>query len=318
MSLSPESHDGIFWVLGSLIVLTLSAVFLSLLVDKQFSFARETNSIQETLSADRETISDLRSRIGESEGRLAASVSTSEAAAENLEATRTSIPMIKAQTEGLRARKAGLISEIPNTTEAFDKYREEYKEHTWRNAVGEKIDHIFLKTGRQFDRVIITKVIETGLEISHSHGRTRINAKDLSHALQARFQWSVENPDTTAVVTKIPQRSDETFHKQEGTDSQRVTEAPPEENKAQAIIEARTLVTTGRSAVSRLRRLHTEAIANSRYSNQRSVPGSLRTWPEQAGILEQKLSAATAKLSQVTDQLRNISPGDPLLQAPSP
>lgn len=318
MSLSPDNHDGIFWLLGSLIILTLSAVFLSLLVDKQFSFTREANSVQERLSADRQAIANLRSSIGESEGRLAASVSSSEAASENLEATRTSIPMIKAQTEILRARKAELISEIPNTTEAFDKYREEYKEHTWRNAVGEKIDHLFLKNGRQFDRVIITKVIETGFEISHAHGRARIDGKDLSHALQARFQWSVEDPGTTALVTKIPQRSHETFLSQEGAKSQRVTEAPPKENKAQAIIEARTLVTTGRSAVSSLRRLHAEAMSNSTYGNQRSVPGSLRTWPEQAAILERKLSTATAKLSQVTDKLREISPGDPLLQVPAP
>ncbi len=304
-------------MLGSLIILTLSAVFLSLLVDNQLIFAREKNSLQEKLLADRQAIDDLRIRLEESQRTLTTSGSSSKSAAENLEAIRSSIPLIKAQTEILRARKAELTDEIPNTTEAFDKYREEYKEQTWRNAVGEKMDHLFLKTGRQFDRVIITNVIDTGLEISHAHGRARVDSKDLSHALQARFQWSQE-VKTPATPVTIPLQSSDTSLSQNGAKSQQGSETQEEDNKAHAIAEARALVTTGRFAVANFQKLHTEALANSRYGKQQSVPGSLRTWPEQAAIMEEKLSTATAKLLLVTEKLRELSPGDPLLLPPAP
>ncbi len=314
--MSSESHREAFWILGCLIVLTLVGIFLTIMVDRHRAPRRQTSSIQSRLHADGESILNLRNQISRSEAKLTASATNSEASQSELNSREADIKEISASIQVLKSRKRELTAELPDTREKFQKYREDYRKHTWRNAVGEKIDHIFLRTGRQFDRVVVTKVTPSGLEISHAHGRARIDGKDLSHALQDRFQWFGEGREKVSrkkpvekislpTEAKIPNRGIETA-------------APAEAGKAQAIAEAKALVTTGRNAVATLSRNHAEAVSNSRYNSQRSVPGSLRTWAEQAVILEKKLAAAIAKLSTVTEQLRQLSPTDPLLQAAAP
>lgn len=316
MSLSPENHDGVFWLLGSLIVLTLSGVLLSILVDKKFSFSQEKNSIHETISADLNRITDLRFRIDQCEKKLATAAFRAETAKKSLSSITTTIPEVEDEIDLLLAKKLQLTNAIPKTLAEFETYSEAYKAHTWKKAVGERIDHLFLKTGRQYDRVIITRVTETGLEISHAHGRARVDSTDLSNALQDRFQWVETEVSTKQDSELAPRRSEVALQRPQNSISPTIAEKPRVNPDAETLNQARTLVTTGRAAVASLRNLHAEAVSNSSYGNQRSVPGSLRTWPEQAAILEEKLIKATAKLSLVTGQLREISPSDPLLQVP--
>lgn len=312
-----DNQDGILWILGSLIVLTLSGVFLSILVDKRFSFQRETTSIQSLLDANEVSILSLRSQIRESEAILASSISTREANKLKLDSSIKNSKIITAEINRLEGRKSELALRIPEAKEAFYKYRENYREQTWRNAIGEKIEYIMLKSGRQFDKVVIQKVIPSGLVISHAHGLARINGRDLSHAMQARFQWIDKEADHAAQKQEIAKASEqpailETPNKQ--LENQAKIRIEEENQKKQSIAETRKLLIKGRTAVSSLRIMHSEAVSNSRYGSERSVPGSLRTWAEQAEILEKKLTAATAKLSLITEQLRQLSPADPLLQ----
>lgn len=187
--MSSDGHDGIIWILGCLIVLTLSGVLLSILVDKRFSFQRQTNSLQSKVNAGEESIRDRRNQIHEAKASLAAASARASRAETDLVTTKAAGRDLSERVKHLESRKKKLTLLLTETREAFHAYRERYKKHTWESAVGEKFDYFFLRTGQQYDRVIITKVTSNGLEISHDHGLARIDGRDLSQALQAQFQW---------------------------------------------------------------------------------------------------------------------------------
>ncbi len=187
--MSSDGHDGIIWLLGSLIVLTLAAVLLSILVDQRFSFQRQTNSVQTRLIVNGEKISQLKGRIDDYEERLAFRKITAESNSNRNSELEAANSVVSMEMERLLERKTELMAAIPDLEKDLARYREEYRSATWRNAVGEKFDHLFLRTGRQFDKVIITKVTDDGLEISHASGLARIDGADLSRAIRERFQW---------------------------------------------------------------------------------------------------------------------------------
>jgi hypothetical protein len=56
------------------------------------------------------------------------------------------------------------------------------------------------------------------------------------------------------------------------------------------------------------------AESESRYASNRSVPGSLRTWAEQATMLKAELVRTEALLALSKEKLRSISPADTLLR----
>lgn len=311
--MSSDNQDGIIWILGCLIVLTLSGVFLSILVDKRFTFQRERNTSGENLETGRVSIRELNDRIEESQVRLDASESTITAYRSKLDSHQASLSSITAETKALRIRNEELTASIKDTALKFDQYRENYRRAEWRNAAGEKIGHIFLKTGRQFDKVIISRVTPAGLEISHAHGTARIDFNDLGPAYHDRFQWNDDGRERELEKERLNRSV-----LGQPAEERKARHYPPPNREADAddaaINSARNAVRAGRSAVSTLRILHSEAVSNSRFGTQRSVPGSLRTWGEQAAILEKKLAAANAKLSLEIEKLRQISPGDALLR----
>lgn len=190
MSFFPKNHDTALWILGSLIVLTLSSVPLSYLVDTNFSFRSEPSSLEKSITSDRQTIAVIRRNISKAERRLTTSVFRAQNTIENLEARKLDIASIKAETKKLANRRDELVEIIADVTTAFINYADDYRSEVRKDAVGEKMQHLILRNGRQYDKVVIAKVTETGLQIDHSYGRAHVDARHLSDALHDRFQWA--------------------------------------------------------------------------------------------------------------------------------
>lgn len=311
--MASDDQSGIMWLLGCLIALTLTGVFFSILVDKRFTFQRQTNTFQQKLEIGRKEARDLGEKVRHAEKILTASTSAKDAQVKALDAYRDAILSNSEEIENLESRKNSLTSRLEALGKDFALYRENYRKSVWRDAAGEKIDHIFLKNGRQFDRVVITRVTRAGLEISHAHGTARIDFEDLGKAYRDRFQWDESERDQVFANERMNRSAIQ--KKQAATkDKIKVPLISTTDQKSEAITKARNGVLASRSMVSTFSLLYSEAAFNSRSSAKRSVPGSLRTWAEQTSILQKKLAAAESKLALEVEQLRQVSPGDPLLQ----
>lgn len=310
-----EEGNGLLWILCSLIIVTLTGVFLSLLVDKRITSSHSVKGLHLKIQENNQTIE----RIENALSQYKKSVDSAEDEAERIQSRKSGFSAKSKQHREeiaeLRLQQEALKSSIPVLEIQFANYRNEYRESAWRNATGEKIDLLYLKTGRQFENVTIRRVTSFGLEISHASGLARIDFRDLGLKYRERFQW--EDQDR--------QRANESELPGDELESRRLPieiknlameeKSTAAEERFANLAFAQNQVRKFRAQVVSARRRHSEAVSKSRYGSARSVPGSLKTWSEQAQIREKQLSEAAGRLAVATQQLRQLSPHDPLLRA---
>jgi hypothetical protein len=99
--------------------------------------------------------------------------------------------------EALAAKEAALAE--------WEEYKDAYRQSEWAAAEGEEIGDLKTLSGRNFTKVIVTKVSHIGIEITDETGKRRIDSADLPLALQDRFQFD-ENKKTAAT-----RQEDKTF-----------------------------------------------------------------------------------------------------------
>lgn len=188
-----EDHSGIIWFLMCLIIVTLTGVFLSMLVEKRISFSNSQINGADGIAAQASNVETLRTELVGWESELVKFSERQSRHESGLKMKQSEVSRLHAEIDSLKRRRADLGKSISDTRAAFTAYRESYRKNEWRDAVGEKFEHLFLKTGRQFEQVIITQVTPFGLSVSHAQGNARIPSKDLGLELQERFQWDDAN-----------------------------------------------------------------------------------------------------------------------------
>ena len=308
-----DNHSGIIWSLAGLAILILSGVFLSILVDGKHKSSRVRNNFTESLAANEHEISGLKQEAEALNARL---ISAEKRADSNSSEVRTKVLLrsqLGSSISQLRARKAEMIRSIPELRQEFDSYRKKYRDQAWNDAVGEEIESILLKSGRHFESVRITRVTPVGLEISHPDGTARIDAQELSREYRDRFQWDDAERERTI----------ETERKNRERLAHEARESPPEPESPDGVPSGIDLEKTRaevRLLQGKVLQLKAELLTaenESRYAKNRSVPGSLRTWAEQADVLAADLIKAEARLSLAKEKLRAVSPNDSLLRPPT-
>ena len=308
-----DNHSGIIWSLAGLTILTLSGVFLSILVEKKHTSSRVRNMTQTTLAEYEREISLLGEQLESLKKRM---LSSETRASSNSAATISTAELISQMDSSigeLRRKKTEISLAIPDLRQEFDNYRSQYREQAWADAVGEEVESILLKSGRHFERVTITRVTPVGLEISHPHGNARIDANDLSREFRDRFQWDDEEREKVIEA----ERNNRERLAREAKNAQKVTrepEIPVESPSGSDLNKSRAEVRLLQTKVLQLRMNIQAAERESRYANNRSVPGSLRTWAEQANILKADLVRTEAHLSLAKEKLRALKPNDALLR----
>lgn len=173
-----------------MLVLTLTGAVMSRLVEKQISWSSDRNSTKEELIEGLQKIDTLRTEKMRLETALAHASARRRQTASDVEQARADLNASRTQISRLGQEKILLSAAIEKAGRQFAHYREEYRDSVWRDAVGEKIDHLFLTTGQQLDRVVITAVTPVGLTVSHSHGTARIPYEKLGKEYRDRFQWA--------------------------------------------------------------------------------------------------------------------------------
>jgi hypothetical protein len=310
-----ENHSGIIWSLAALIILTLSGVFLSLLVEKRLTFSQTRNTIAQDIAKNDLIIDGFRSELEGKQQQFAASEARALRTAADVGGIGSVFKEFKAEMESLAGRKSKLQAVIPELEQTFADCRGKYRSAEWAKASGERIDSLFLKSGRQFERVVISRVTPFGLEISHADGNARVDFKDLGNDYRERFQWDEEEREEV-LAKERRNRLRLSPSRREATPSPEVDTTPTAARDGSAITALRSEIQLLRSKLSSLRIEYSQASSQSRYGSNRSVPGSLRTWGEQAEILKTEIARAEARLALSSEKLRALSPGDPYLTVP--
>lgn len=167
--------------LGSLTVLILAGVGLSLLMQHRMRLSAGTREIREQIEADELQIGSLRSWRARLDDQFEAKKS---AAADQAQALQDAnrLPVLRTTANDLRQECATLDAE-------FSRYRTAYRSRLWQQAEGETLGVLRLANGREFTGVSIVRVTDGAMEIAHHAGRTRIFARDLPLYWSTRFQW---------------------------------------------------------------------------------------------------------------------------------
>ena len=317
--LSNDDHPGLFAFMVGVIVVVMTAVGLSLLMDRKFSFSRSANALQNVIKSHAEEIELLKAHIRESSGDLAESDPKRRQAAAGLESFQRQVVGDSQRLKSLNETREGLRKAIPAITGEYAKYRAKYREQTWLGAVGESLGTLTLRGGREYLQAVITKVTDVGLEIRHADGIARIQAPDLDQSFQDRFQWNdeerrarlKEEQDELTPPLKPKDARPIPPVRPAGRESARRPEPP---NPDTARIEAlRGKVIAWKSKVSQISTELSQARSSS-YGSQSSVPGSLETWQAKSNRLASELARAKAGLAAAKASLASVSPNDSLLR----
>ncbi|MES2660755.1 MAG: hypothetical protein V4689_19170 [Verrucomicrobiota bacterium] len=328
--LSPEDHPGIFYFLVGIVVIVLTAVGLSMMIDKRFKFSTGVGEIKRDIAAASAELSELRASHDLRLATLAEEKSKREPASAGRQETLAKHAALAQRKTELSASRENLRAAISAMELAFSEYRAGYRRRTWTKAVGEEVGNLSIRGGKEYRQVAITKVTDVGLEIRHEHGIARIQAPDLDTQWQERFQW---NDEERRVRLKEESASIEGTPVVAGDEASEVSRkkvavvvAPPktarvkkvaDPEQAEKLKSLRTQYIGWKSKVSRLKNDQAEASSNAGYGGQSSVPGSLETWKSKAARLSRELSRARIELSKAKARLAADSPADPLLR-PAP
>lgn len=305
-----DNQSGIVWSLACLAILILSGVFLATLVGEKDGSSKVRIERLDDFQAGEREVENLRSDL---EALIARHRDITERASGNAtsqESKEDAVFRLKQSIKEQQERKKELQISLVKLGEESEAYRKKFRSQARSKAVGEKLDYLSLKSGRQFQRVTITRVTPIGLEISHADGLARIDIKDLSREFTERFQWDEEECQKEITAEQANKQADERKMPEQAIspDTTRVEPSPANLEKYRSevsLLKSKSL--TLRSAIR-------TAESNNRYANNRSVPGSLRTWAEQAALLKTQLVRTEAQLALAQELLRKEDPSDSLLR----
>ncbi len=304
-----QDHPAVFSALVGLIVLVMTAVGLSLLVDRRFQFSSGSRQMEKDFAADALVLETLRDRHDRHTRTLESQTGreTQASYGEWMEKTEE----LEKATADLSVLSAELAAEIASLEEEFREYRAEYRRTTWAAAEGEILGNLRLRGGKEYRDAKIKRVSTVGLEILHADGLARIQGPDLDRALQDRFQWDAEERHL-ALARERENRSLVTRAESSGT----APTAKPARQPAPVHADLGSLrfrVRAWRAKVDVLSAQTAEADSNASLGGRISVPGSLETWQARAGRLRNELERAGMELSVARSRLSAVAPGDPML-----
>lgn len=321
-----DSNDqsGTVGVLIGFIVLVFVAVGLSLLADNRFQFSSNRISIEEAVAGDAVVLEKLHDQLESAQEEWRASSRPLEGQGEQVKLIKARVAASAGQLPDLRSRRDLLAKEVGEADAAFRDYQDRFRRQVRGEATGEKHAELLLTSGRTYTDVAIRRVTSAGIEITHSHGITRVKPKELDATWNERFQWDQEEVEKVLAA----ERAREERHRKMVEKANSKPALPAKKTKPMSkaklarkeaaervallrrdVIDARNLWTAAESEVENAR-------SEARSNRGRSVPGSLETWEAKA----RRLEVASAKLREKYDlacgRLAVVSPSDPLLREP--
>ncbi len=314
-----DDNPGLFTFLAGMIVLVMTAVGLSILVDKRLHSSSRSGDLKQEILDFGEEIGTLEARREGAARRL-----ESEAPARrNALANQRELERLRAGAADRRGELAALRTTLQSETAALERefaaYREKFRSRSRARAAGEAVGVLETRDGRKFNGVTIRKVTDVGMDISHEHGFARIHAPDLGPAWQERFQWTdeerrarleEERRNRERVAGPAAPAPREIPAKLARANPPAAEASVPEAE----IIASRQSYLGWKSKVAQLSSDKSEADFQAASGSRTSVPGSLETWRARADRLSAQLVRARSEYAAARARLGIVAPDDPLLR----
>lgn len=317
--ISSDDNPGLFTFMVGVILVVFAGVGLSLLVDRKFSFSQRVSGLAGQIESGAAELEQLKDTQLEQERRL----TELEPKRRQMMETRTSLDRklsaLTARRKSLTETLGGLRQAVPVLEAEFARYRGAYRDAARAAAVGESLGTLSVRGGREYRNAVISRVTDVGLEIRHENGIARVQAPDLDHALQDRFQWDDEARRAKLIEENAHHQAMADTPPPPETTTRRTFDSPKPKDRAPdadaAKIESlRSKVIVWKTRVSQLKSERNQALSAASYGSQSSVPGSLETWQAKAARLGTELAKASGELAVSKAALAAASPGDPLLR----
>jgi hypothetical protein len=314
--LSDTEQSGLLTFMFGVIVVVLVGVGLSMLVDSRFGFSSGAVETETRIEADAKLLESLAAHHDQISRHLATTEPLRRARHKERTAIRAATERRELDLEKLTAARTNLQTSVEILERGFSDYRAKYREAARAAAVGRSLGDLKIRGGRTYQKAVIAKVTDVGLEIRHEHGLARVQAPDLAPALQDEFQWDDEERRARLKRELANHRAIATRPAEERSPTPRGQPAPqpetpmPDEEKAEAL---RNQVRMWMAGIARISAERSAAYSSS-YSGNRSVPGSLETHQSKVARLDAQLAKARAELAAAKALLARVSPGDPLLR----
>lgn len=316
--LSNSDHSGVGSFLIGLIVIVLAGVALSLMVDRRFKFSSSKVSIEGQVSANAVYLKDLAHDVKDAEQNLRERSDVSGEAETIFKQAEKKRAEALSAVASLTEMREELESGVAALESEYSDYKAQYRQQTWAAAKGEEHAELRTRTGRVFEGVVLNRVTDVGIEITHSSGIARISAPELGSEWQERFQWDDKERQAKLEQERLLQARVAT----EGAPKP-AEEAPkltPAQERAAARVEKAEEVKAAREQVrlwrtkSNAMRMELEtALSNAAHSGQKSVPGTLKTWSARAREIQVELAKVDGQLAAARAKLSVVAPGDPLV-----
>lgn len=186
-----EDRGGILSVIGGIAALTLVATGLAYFAEKRSNSSKIYEDAEKTLVEEKQVLEVLKDELEQTKTSLAHK-SGNVPINEKYLAAKDLADKNARRLADLESRKADLQSHYQKVDNEFTSYKNQYIGSTRKAAEEEVIEHLKLKTGKEYAKVTITKVTPEGLEIRHEFGTARILAKDLDPQWNDRFHWDLK------------------------------------------------------------------------------------------------------------------------------
>lgn len=323
--LDNDEQSGMVGMLVGIIVLVFVGIFLSLMMDKRFSFTKKGNSLVELIAEEKVLFDETTSELARTREKWVREYEPLLGQGASLKELQDSSQDRERRIEALQEERAAVLAGLDAAVDTYSEYQGRYRQQVRSDAAGEKHPELVSLDGRIFRNVTIGRVWAAGIDIRHSEGTLRLLPNELPPSWQERFQWKEEEVVGQLEKERARQHQHDQFVDQKAKAAS--TPLPPVkaepsvkkgkipanqpdpevEGLRQAVADARQRLQQARSEASRAR---SEAAS----SKGRSVPGSLETWAERA----QRMEAASAKLHSqymsARGKLATIAPNDAQLQ----
>lgn len=202
--MSSSRGPGVIGTLMALLVLVGFGILFVFAFDEGLQGG--DRSIESILAAQTRETGEFQERIQNAEAALAA-------APEREETTKALNDILRdarlreGTLDGLSKNVVALHEQLEERLTAFDSYKDEYRAHARRSAVGEKIAELVTEDGRVYSGVEIRAVDGVGMLVRHEDGQQRIPFENLSEALRDRFQYDVADKQA-AIARELAQRAE--------------------------------------------------------------------------------------------------------------
>jgi protein subunit release factor A len=184
-----NDEHGVLGILFGLVLLVLLGVTMGVLKDHRLGFSSRRSINLKDIETDAAYLAGLSREVEQLTSKEESLRKVSQATANDWDVSRQRLAETESALREKKMQVPQLDSELALLEKEYATYRQLQLESVRNAAVGEEIGILTTNSGRVYEKAVIKMVTDKGMEISHQHGLSRIDANNLGPAWHTRFRW---------------------------------------------------------------------------------------------------------------------------------